>query len=112
MAWGRSKAVPPPEASTLGKILPLLIVLVILAGGAWVGYQVYLSARQIGDQASERMGKKNVVFTKDGLKVGVKQIQDEKYVDNTQKWVMKAWTLGNSREDADLKKQKEASKKK
>lgn len=39
------------------------------------------------------MGKKNVVFTRDGVKVGVKSIQNESYVDKTQSWVVKAWNL-------------------
>lgn len=51
------------------------------------------------DAASERMGKKNVVFTKDGVKVGVKQIKTENYVDATQSWVVKAWNLGTTKED-------------
>lgn len=37
------------------------------------------------------MNKKNVVFTKDGVRVGVKHVDDERYVDATQKWVVKAW---------------------
>jgi hypothetical protein len=46
------------------------------------------------------MNKKNVVFTKDGVKVGVKHVESEKEVDKTQKWVVKAWNLsGNAKED-------------
>lgn len=44
------------------------------------------------------MGKKNVVFTKDGMRVGVKQVKTENYVDATQSWVVKAWNLGTSEE--------------
>lgn len=39
------------------------------------------------------MGRKNVVFSRDGVKVGVKSYRDEKYVDKTQSWVVKAWNL-------------------
>lgn len=54
------------------------------------------------------MGKKNVVFTKDGLKVGVKSVETENYVDKTQSVLVKAWTLGKEKEEADapLKKTK------
>lgn len=45
------------------------------------------------------MGKKNVVFTKDGVRVGVKHVQNENYVDATQSWVVKAWNLGSARDD-------------
>lgn len=48
------------------------------------------------------MNKKNVVFTKDGVRVGVKQVQNERYVDATQSFVVKAWNLGNSKEDEEL----------
>lgn len=39
-----------------------------------------------------KLGKKNVVFTKDGAKVGVKEISAEKYADKTQKAFVKTWT--------------------
>ena len=65
-----------------------------------------MSARQIRDSASARMNKKNVVFTKDGVKVGVRHIEDEKYLDKTQRLVVKAWNMGNSTVDeSTLKKQ-------
>ena len=54
----------------------------------------------MSESASEKMNKKNVVFTKDGVKVGVKEIKNENYVDKTQDWVVKAWNLGN--QDSDL----------
>jgi hypothetical protein len=53
------------------------------------------------------MGSKNVVFTKDGVRVGVKQVKEENYVDATQSWVVKAWNLGS-----DAKKEEAAEKKK
>jgi hypothetical protein len=81
------------------QVLPLLIVFALLGVGGWVGYQVYISVAKMQDAASERMGKKNVVFTKDGVKVGVKQIKTENYVDATQSWVVKAWNLGTTGKD-------------
>lgn len=42
---------------------------------------------------SQRMGKKNVVLTKDGLKVGVKHVENEREVDATQSYLVKAWNL-------------------
>jgi len=42
------------------------------------------------------MNRKNVVWTKDGLKVGVKSIKQESYVDKTQSWVVKAWNLAKT----------------
>ncbi|KAF7517642.1 hypothetical protein G7054_g13747 [Neopestalotiopsis clavispora] len=61
---------------------------------AFVGYQIYLAANQVEKSARDRMAKKNVVFTKDGMRVGVKHVEQERYVDKTQSWVVKAWNLG------------------
>ncbi|KAG5916512.1 hypothetical protein E4U61_003539 [Claviceps capensis] len=84
------------------KLIPLLIAIVFVSAIGWVLYQVYDSATKIRDKASERMGKKNVLFTKDGVRVGVKDVQNEKYVDKTQSWVVKAWNLGQLKPDADM----------
>ncbi|KAG7433719.1 hypothetical protein FoTM2_002198 [Fusarium oxysporum f. sp. vasinfectum] len=88
------------------QVLPLIIVFALLSVGGWVGYQVYISVAKMSDAASERMGKKNVVFTKDGVKVGVKQIKNENYVDATQSWFVKAWNLGTTSDASQSKKQK------
>ncbi|KAG5950120.1 hypothetical protein E4U53_005466 [Claviceps sorghi] len=87
-------------ASTIGKLVPLLIAIILISAIGWVLYQVYHSATKIRDTASERMGKKNVVFTKDGMRVGVKDVQNESYVDKTQSWVVKAWNLGQPKPGA------------
>ncbi len=42
------------------------------------------------------MGKNNVVFTKDGLRVNVKNVQNESYLDQTQSFFVKAWELGSA----------------
>ncbi|KAL7958445.1 hypothetical protein V8C34DRAFT_282823 [Trichoderma compactum] len=90
-------------ASTLGQIIPLIIAIALLSGGGWVLYQIYLSLVQMRETASERMGRKNVVFTKDGVRVGIKQMQNEKYVDKTQSYVVKAWNLGTAQRDEEMK---------
>ncbi|KAJ4135887.1 hypothetical protein NW768_003489 [Fusarium equiseti] len=88
------------------QVLPLIIVFALLGVGGWVGYQVYISVAKMSDVASERMGKKNVVFTKDGVKVGVKQVKTENYVDATQSWFVKAWNLGTAQDGSQTKKRK------
>ncbi|TLD31112.1 hypothetical protein PspLS_02644 [Pyricularia sp. CBS 133598] len=90
MAWGKSsKPAAPP--STIGTLLPLIILLVIVGGIAFVAYHVWVASQNIGKQASAKMGKKNVIFSKDGMRVGVRHVENERYVDATQKWVVKAW---------------------
>ncbi|KAM7193764.1 hypothetical protein V8F20_008239, partial [Naviculisporaceae sp. PSN 640] len=107
MAWGKSKTKAPP--STISQILPLIITFVIIAALVWIGLQIYQSVIKIQEQAEKKMGKKHVVFTKDGVRVGVKHVENEAYVDKTQSWFVKAWNLaGGSAEEekADGKKQK------
>lgn len=65
----------------------------VLAGFAFVGYHIYLSVVSISDAASKKMEKKNVVFTKDGVKVAVKDVRNDDYVDKTQSVLVKAWNL-------------------
>ncbi|KAI6751338.1 hypothetical protein HG531_006034 [Fusarium graminearum] len=91
------------QTSTVSQVLPLIIVFALLGVGGWVGYQVYISVAKMSDVASERMGKKNVVFTKDGVKVGVKQVKTENYVDATQSWFVKAWNLGTAQDGSQAK---------
>jgi hypothetical protein len=42
------------------------------------------------------MEKKNVVFTKDGARVGVKEMKAEDYADKTQRWAGSTYMLGGS----------------
>jgi hypothetical protein len=51
--------------------------------------------KKISAAASDKMQKKNVVFTKEGLKVGVKELKTESYVDTTQGFLVKAWNLSS-----------------
>jgi len=77
----------------LSQIIPLFILGTVLAAIGFVVYQVLQSASKIGQRAEKSMAKHNMVFTKDGMKVGVKHYEQEKYVDKTQSWVVKAWNL-------------------
>lgn len=55
------------------------------------------------------MGSKNVVLTRDGMRVGVRQVQNESYVDKTQGWVVKAWNLAKGDAEAEAEAAKAAS---
>ena len=70
-------------------------------------YHVYLSALQIGNHTAQHMERKNLAFSKDGgLRVGVKEVGDETYLDRTQSWFVKAWELGVEEESTNKKKKK------
>jgi hypothetical protein len=72
----------------LANLIPLILLLVVVGGGAYVGYQIYIWSQQMTDRGKKHMEKKNMTFTKDGgLKVGVKEMRDEAYTDKTQKYV-------------------------
>ncbi|KAJ9649017.1 hypothetical protein H2199_000930 [Coniosporium tulheliwenetii] len=76
---------------SLGNLIPLIILFVFLALGAWIGYQIFLFANEMADRGVKKMEKKNVSFTKDGMRVGVKDVKNEEYADRTQSVLVKAW---------------------
>ena len=72
--------------SALSNLIPLIVLFVIVGGGGYIGYQVYLWSNDLADAGKKKMEKKNMSFTKDGgLRVGVKEMRDEDYADRTQK---------------------------
>lgn len=95
MVWGRKSIPkpPPPPQSALSKLAPLIILFIIVGIFAFVGYHIYLSFQKISAAASDKLESKNVVFTKDGMRVGVKEIKTESYVDKSQGLLVKAWNL-------------------
>jgi len=70
----------------LGKLVPLVVLSISLAFAAFVGYAAYTIATDIADKTSKKMEKKNVSFGKEGMKIGVKEVKTENYVDQTQKY--------------------------
>ncbi|KAK8069241.1 hypothetical protein PG994_005857 [Apiospora phragmitis] len=79
-------------ASTFGSS-PLFVLFLFVGGAVFVGYHIWASVGKIQQTATDRMARKNVVFTKDGMRVGVKHVEQERYVDATQSWFVKAWNM-------------------
>ena len=67
-------------------LTPLLILFTIIGIFGFIGYVTYMVTNDIADKTSQKMQKKNIVVTKDGMKVGVKEIREESYVDTTQRY--------------------------
>jgi hypothetical protein len=90
-------ASPRPYVITMGasNLLPLVILFAVVGGVAWVGYQVsqqshlhprlpgaypltsyqiFLYTNELAERGVHKLEKKNVVFTKDGAKVGLSGI--------------------------------------
>ncbi|KAK8097301.1 uncharacterized protein PG998_005527 [Apiospora kogelbergensis] len=80
-------------ASTFGQLLSLAFLFLFVGGAVFVGYHIWASVGKIQQSAADRMARKNVVFTKDGMRVGVKHVEQERYVDATQSWFVKAWNM-------------------
>jgi hypothetical protein len=49
---------------------------------------MYLWTNDLANQGKSHMEKKNVSFSKDGMKVGVKEMSEEEYADRTQRCVL------------------------
>ena len=69
----------------LSKVVPLVVLFIVLAIAAFIGYAAYTIATDIADKTSKKMEQKNISFGKEGMKIGVKDIKTENYVDQTQK---------------------------
>lgn len=71
----------------LKNLLPLVFLTLFVAVLAAVGYVVYSIVQDVSKNTREKMERKHVVFSKDGMKVEVKEIKDEEYKDRSQRWV-------------------------
>lgn len=71
--------------SVFGSLLPLIITFILLAIAGAIGYVVYSIAVDVADKTNQKMEKKNMSFSKDGMKVGVKEISAEQIGDSTQR---------------------------
>ncbi|KAK4497916.1 hypothetical protein PRZ48_010571 [Zasmidium cellare] len=75
-----------------GSLIPLIILFVVAAIGAFVAYHIYAWSNELSERGKKHMEKKNMAFTKDGgLRVGVKEMKDEKYADKTQNVLVNVW---------------------
>lgn len=79
-------------------LVPLVILFVVIVILAVVGFVVYSIVQDITKNTREKMEERNVMFTKDGMKVGVKEIDDEQYRDRSQKLVSRLSWLDRKRE--------------
>ncbi|KAF2455340.1 hypothetical protein BDY21DRAFT_73599 [Lineolata rhizophorae] len=79
----------------LGNLFPLVVLFIVVGVGAYVGYSIYLWSNELTDRGKRKLEKKNVVFSKNGMKVGVKEVRTEDYEDKTQSVLVKAWNLAS-----------------
>ncbi|MCJ1261883.1 hypothetical protein MMC22_001752 [Lobaria immixta] len=79
--------------SAFSKLAPLLILFVVLSIFAFIGYAVYCIANDVADKTAQKMEKRHLSITKEGMVVGVKEKKEERYVDQTQSFLVKAWNF-------------------
>ena len=75
----------------LSKVVPLLVFFLVLILAAFIGYVVYTIATDVAEKTSKKMEKKNISFGKEGMKIGVKEVRNENYVDQTQRYGAGRW---------------------
>ncbi|KAI9929176.1 hypothetical protein AWENTII_001125 [Aspergillus wentii] len=75
----------------LSNIIPLIILLVVVAILAFVGYIAYSIVQDVSRNTREKMENKHLMFTKDGMTVGVKELKDEDYKDRSQSVLVNMW---------------------
>lgn len=71
--------------SGLSNLLPLVIFFVLIAVAGFIGYACYTVANEVANKASKSMEKRHMSITKDGMVVGIKEKNQENYVDQTQR---------------------------
>ena len=74
----------------ISKVLPLIFLLLLAAVASFIAYAIYSVATEVASKTNKKMEEKNVSFSKDGLKVGVKEVANENYVDRTQRYGISA----------------------
>ncbi|CAG7947512.1 unnamed protein product [Penicillium nalgiovense] len=72
-------------------LIPLILLLVFVGVIAAVGFVVYSIVQDVGKTTREKMERKNIAFTKDGMKVQVREVKDEAYKDRTQSVLYNMW---------------------
>ena len=72
--------------SAVGNLLPLIIVVILLAVLAVIGFVVYTITNDVSKQTRHKLEKRNISFTKEGAKVGVKEKSAEQQQDQAQKY--------------------------
>ncbi|KAK2763812.1 hypothetical protein FQN54_009430 [Arachnomyces sp. PD_36] len=77
--------------SRFSNILPLILLFIGVGIAAFIGYVVYSIVMDVKSQTKKKMEKKNVMFSRDGMKVGVKELNDEEYKDRSQSVLVNVW---------------------
>ena len=67
-------------------LLPLILLLIFISVGAAIGYVVWSIATDIATKASQQMEAKHIKLGKDGVRIEIKELIEEDYVADTQRY--------------------------
>lgn len=73
--------------SNSNPLLPLLVLSFLLLFAALIAYGIYVVATGVADQANKKMEQRHMSISKGGMVVGVREKGQERYVDQTQRFV-------------------------
>lgn len=68
----------------LKDLVGLLVLFIVIGAACAVGYVAYSIANDVAAKTQEKMEKKNIKVSRDGLKVSLKQVSSEQVSDSTQ----------------------------
>ena len=77
--------------SKLSALVPLIVTVLLLIVAAVVGFVAYTIVTSIREETNKKMQKRNITVSRDGMKVGVKDLNTESYVDRTQNVLVQVW---------------------
>ncbi|EAS32934.3 uncharacterized protein CIMG_03958 [Coccidioides immitis RS] len=78
----------------VSRLLPLAMLFLFLAIIGFLGLVVYNIVMDVKAQTKKHMEKNNVMFSKDGVTVELKELNDEEYKDRTQSVLVDVWNHG------------------
>ncbi|QKX56191.1 uncharacterized protein TRUGW13939_03291 [Talaromyces rugulosus] len=72
-------------------LFPIIVLFTVIGILALIGFVVYSIVQDISNKTKANMEKKNIKFSKDGMKVSMKEVNDEDYKDQTQSVLVNVW---------------------
>jgi len=93
-------------AATFWELLPAIIVFVILSAVGVAGYILKQRLPEMQRNARESLKARNLEFSNSGLKLGMKDVSNEQYLDNLQKAFVNTFNNSHSNPSTDEKKQR------
>lgn len=73
-----------PKMAKFKDLVGLVVLFVVICAACAIGFIAYSIANDVAAKTKEKMEKKNIKVSRDGLKVGLKQVSSEQVSDSTQ----------------------------